>query len=528
MKKWLGSLAAAFLIFAAAFNLHTRQAEAGVACSVPFNLTNGTTADASQVMANYNALIACLLNAAAAGNNTDITALLGLTTPISPTQGGSTVFIGTTPSASGNTIVISGTTPGSFSYTNGYTVVFLANAANVSTATINVNNQGNVNLFKQSTGGPIALTGGEIATSQIVIATYDGTQFEINPVPNISPGFGLSNNASGTSIQINTNAPPYGFDQPVNLGLSAIASGNLLTVSIVQANGQTPMATSSGPVLIPFRNPTVTTGKPTWVAVTATSSINTNATGATLGTQNNVPFRFWVIAFDNGGTVVPALFNASTFASVATPTSQIFPLDESTLQSSTAISAAATNAGTFYTPNGVTVASVPFKILGYIEYSSGLSTAGTYASGPTKIQLFGPAIKKPGEVLQEIRIASTSATSTANAGFTGLGITQVITPQAAPNLIEEVVSGTGGSGSGNAVFFQLARGSTLIGVPYELDVEPGGAYQNPISMQTIDAPGTTNPTTYGFQGKANGGGSPAAQLPPVGTGVELWLKEIQG
>ena len=54
------------------------SAQAGVSCSVPFNLQNGTTADATQVMANYNALIACLANAAAAGANNDITSLLAL------------------------------------------------------------------------------------------------------------------------------------------------------------------------------------------------------------------------------------------------------------------------------------------------------------------------------------------------------------------------------------------------------------------------------------------------------------------
>src|SRR5690242_8905810 len=33
---------------------------ANAACTLPFQLTNGQTADATQVMANFNALIACL------------------------------------------------------------------------------------------------------------------------------------------------------------------------------------------------------------------------------------------------------------------------------------------------------------------------------------------------------------------------------------------------------------------------------------------------------------------------------------
>ena len=65
-----------------------------VSLSYPFTLQNATTADATQVQANFDAVIAALLNAAAAGANNDITSLLALSTPISPAQGGSNVYIG--------------------------------------------------------------------------------------------------------------------------------------------------------------------------------------------------------------------------------------------------------------------------------------------------------------------------------------------------------------------------------------------------------------------------------------------------
>jgi hypothetical protein len=58
-------------------------AKAGVPCSVPFTLVNGTIADAGQVMANYNAILTCLATgAAASGVNSDITALTTLSPPI--------------------------------------------------------------------------------------------------------------------------------------------------------------------------------------------------------------------------------------------------------------------------------------------------------------------------------------------------------------------------------------------------------------------------------------------------------------
>lgn len=57
--------------------------------SNPFTLTNGQTADATQVMANFNNLLNCgNNNLAHNGANSDITSLSGLTTPISVAQGG--------------------------------------------------------------------------------------------------------------------------------------------------------------------------------------------------------------------------------------------------------------------------------------------------------------------------------------------------------------------------------------------------------------------------------------------------------
>lgn len=57
--------------------------------SNPFTLTNGQVADASQVMSNFNNLLNCANNNLAHnGANSDITSILGLTTPLSVAQGG--------------------------------------------------------------------------------------------------------------------------------------------------------------------------------------------------------------------------------------------------------------------------------------------------------------------------------------------------------------------------------------------------------------------------------------------------------
>jgi hypothetical protein len=62
--------------------------------ALPYTLTNGTTADANQVMADLNDIVSGVNNNAAHnGPNSDITSLTGLTTPLSIGQGGTGVGV---------------------------------------------------------------------------------------------------------------------------------------------------------------------------------------------------------------------------------------------------------------------------------------------------------------------------------------------------------------------------------------------------------------------------------------------------
>lgn len=57
--------------------------------TLPYTLTNGTTADATQVMSDFNQIVNNVnANAAANGANADITSLSALSTPLSIGQGG--------------------------------------------------------------------------------------------------------------------------------------------------------------------------------------------------------------------------------------------------------------------------------------------------------------------------------------------------------------------------------------------------------------------------------------------------------
>lgn len=83
---WL--LFALLLAVAVAASL-PRPAHAANCSGYSFTLTNGQTADATQVMSNFNTIMTCANNnLAKSGANSDITSLLGLTTPLSAAQGG--------------------------------------------------------------------------------------------------------------------------------------------------------------------------------------------------------------------------------------------------------------------------------------------------------------------------------------------------------------------------------------------------------------------------------------------------------
>jgi hypothetical protein len=155
-------------------------AAAGVPCSLPFNLQNGQPADATQVMANYNALVSCFGNAAAAGVNNDITQITGLTTPLAPAFGGTQTFVANASSTgSANAQSISATTPTGFILTRGFTVAFIPGFSNTDATTLSVSGSTPTPIFRRTSDGIFPLVGGEIIASTWTVATYDGTQFQL-------------------------------------------------------------------------------------------------------------------------------------------------------------------------------------------------------------------------------------------------------------------------------------------------------------------------------------------------------------
>lgn len=296
--------------------------------------------------------------------------------------------------------------------------------------------------------------------------------------------------------------PPFGFDTAINLQLNATVGSSLLTVAVKANDGTDP--TSSNPVLIPFRDTTFANGDPVWVAVTSALSINTNAVGASLGAANGVPSRIWVCAFNNGGTVVLALFQSLTGG--ANPTS-ISPLNEVNLQNTTGISAAATSAGIFYTPNGTSLSGKAFRILGYVEITE--ATAGTYATAPSIVQLFGPGIKKPGDIVQSATFTQTSTASTASTTYVATTLSVAISPTSSANIISASAYGfISNSTDGSSSATRLSRGTVSNSNMFGNDSGGAAAVANggvPFSNLGWDAPQSNSSTTYNVQIKAFSG-----------------------
>lgn len=327
-------------------------------------------------------------------------------------------------------------------------------------------------------------------------------------------GWGLTGaNATSFTASMATVTPARGFEAPVNCAMTASILTSVLTISLVANTGTAASATT--PMLIPFRSATSTTGLLNWAAITGTANLTT-IIGASFGVSTSVPFRLWVGAFySNATTIIPALMNCSNSVT-------IFPLSQNGSASSIGITATASSPGVFY--SNATATNAAFTIIGYIEYASGISVPGTYSSLPTSIQLLGPGIKKPGEIVQVVAPnLSTVAPTTLTTGLTSSVISASITPTSAVNLVQfsaahSVLTSTGTS----IVTTQMYRGASTTFSGQSKYVGTTGM----MFVMGMDKPNAASATTYLIKGAVAAG---TASIPAVGAdGASLILTELVG
>jgi hypothetical protein len=372
------------------------------------------------------------LTAGGTGGNSQITGWDGLTAQGTAVPSASTIVLDT---VTGPWIDISGTTTIT-AVTLGNGKIRLARATGAfqltASASLIVNNSTSVNYTTTAGDFLIFTAEGGVVRVSAVGSSPAATTSTAGTVKLATNALALGATDTTTTVTPANLAQERTLGaQNVNVGLSASVNASALTVSLTGIDGSTPSATD--PVTVLFRNATIATGTPVSRLVTGSTSI-TVASTKTLGTSSsNVPFRIWIVAVDTGSGIELGVVNALSGTSIMALRAGIY--------SPTATPG--NSAQVIYTTSGQT--SKPIAILGWMEWASGLATAGTWASGPTTIKLWQPGDPLPGDTVQ-------SAYSDYSTSATGTGIipadntipqstegdqymSQAITPMSASNVL---------------------------------------------------------------------------------------------
>lgn len=318
----------------------------------------------------------------------------------------------------------------------------------------------------------------------------------------------ISTNGSGTWFTRGYQG--LGLNSPLNLKLTATVAANALTLSVKDQNGNDPSTAS--PLLMAFRDPTLTNGNPITRAITSGLSLVVPNT-ALLGTTSAQASRLWLVLFDNGGTPILGVINCSD-------STHIYPLDESDIPSGVAISTGSDSAGVFYTASTVTTKA--FRILGYIELTQ--ATAGVWLTAPTKIQLFGVGIKRPGEVVQTIYKVNTTTTAPGSGSLTATSLSQAITLSSLANPVLAQANGHMAIGASFTMVAQIYRDTTAVGSVAELANNTAANPTGGAAMLALDIPNTAAPT-YAVKIQAN---STTQSWNPGAVNTTLLLQELMG
>lgn len=298
----------------------------------------------------------------------------------------------------------------------------------------------------------------------------------------------------------------------VNGTIVETRAANATTFAIKTLAGADPSATDI--VYFVFRNVTAATGNYVVLSVTAALSLVVSS-GSTLGTvSSNVPFKLWLVAFNDASTVRLGIINC--LLGGASPTS-VYPLGRFAIASATSEGGAggADTAQVFYA--NATVTSKAFVPLAYAAYETGVTTAGAWATAPTRLQLFNTSVPLPGTALNTISpLFGTLTVVTVSSGTpTSSNVTADITLTSACHLVRYMAATTTANDTGtNAVTSQMYRGSTAIGAQLVMTTT-GNSQPVPLTFVGHDFPQSSSAQTYVVKFFRTGAGT--ASMPAVNT-----------
>jgi hypothetical protein len=153
-------------------------------------------------------------------------------------------------------------------------------------------------------------------------------------------------------------------------------------------------------------------------------------------------------------------------------------------------------------------------------------TSGTgWATTPSKVQMFGPGVHKPGEVVQKVSALITTTTG-ANTTFTQSTLTASITPSSTVNLVSIDAIMTGQTAANQSATVQISRGTTptLIGMGAQDGGATIGAKLVTLPLKAIDQPASTSAVAYYVYGKVSTSGFTMGSA--IGSYIEL--NEVMG
>lgn len=255
----------------------------------PYTLTNGTTADATQVMSNFNNLLTCANgNLAHNGANSDITSLSGIATPLSTAQGGTGNTTGNPSGAAGGSlsgsypnpaIAASGVTAGSYSAAN----ITVGADGRITAAANGLASAGNLHSALFTSSGTFTIPTGAISSTAFRFRIVGG-----------GGGAGTVRNTSNAAGAGGGGAAGY-FEAYV----SGFSAGQTITISIGAAGLASTSSSSPGGT---GGNTVLTYTGTTWIGVggggggsSGTTNFEQGGTGGgggaiynTLGLTSNV------------------------------------------------------------------------------------------------------------------------------------------------------------------------------------------------------------------------------------------------
>lgn len=212
------------------------------------------------------------------------------------------------------------------------------------------------------------------------------------------------------------------------------------------------------PTKLDFRATPLTSGTINARTIAAAISLVVPS-GATLGTINATAARLVLLAIDNGGTVELAVVNLAGGVN----------LDETTLISTTALSAASDSANVVYSTTAR--ASLPFRVVGFVDSTQ--AAAGTWATDPSTKQGAG------GQALAALSSLGYGQTWQDVIGSRSSGVTYYNTTGKPITVMISVANGAAGSLQAAVNGLTLAISNHASGSAYTsitFIVPPGAAY----------------------------------------------------